>query len=624
MLNDLGTLYASLGELDQAKSAYQSALRLREAARDTAGQRETLVNLGQVHLLAHEYSIALATYDHALALSRDGPTQRVTGYALEGRAEALFHTGRKNDSLAALRESVADLHDVGDRSEEAYAWHTLGEVEVSIADYRKAVALAHEVGDRPGEAIYLNALAHLERDRGDLDGARASLEQALPIIEKTRADLSNPSLRASYLSVSRDAYELHVDVLAAMDRPGSGLDLAAFQSSERAHARNLLDEMGAGQSPVVEPVSLAEIRAEGLDSSTVLLEYLLGEKRSWLWFVSRDSFERFELPARAVLEHTALQLYTSLTARGVHPPNESLQQRADRWKQADTQAARAAATLKLALLGPLQKRLENRRVLLVGDGLLHLIPFTELGIGGEIVLTPSASVLVQSRRVSNAASKRVLILADPVFSAADPRVTGRIAASVTDFARLPLSRKEADEIASLLPRGQVEERLGFDASASNLRNPARTSFGTIHIATHSVLNGRNPELSGIVLSLVNRDGTSENGILRLRDIYNLRLPAELVTLSGCETALGKDVRGEGMIGLSHAFLYAGARRVVASLWKVEDSATAEFMRHFYLNMYRERLTPAAALHAAQADMRRDPRWRAPYYWAPFTIEGDWK
>ena len=145
----------------------------------------------------------------------------------------------------------------------------------------------------------------------------------------------------------------------------------------------------------------------------------------------------------------------------------------------------------------------------------------------------------------------------------------------------------------------------------------------IRIASHTLLNSQNPDLSGIVLTGVTSAGKAQDGFLRIRDIYRLRLTAELVTLSGCETALGKEVRGEGMIGLSHAFLYAGARRAVASLWKVEDSATAQFMIWFYGGMYEGGLKPAAALRAAQRRMREDPRWKAPYYWASFTIEGDW-
>jgi CHAT domain-containing protein len=361
-----------------------------------------------------------------------------------------------------------------------------------------------------------------------------------------------------------------------------------------------------------QTATLPEIRNGALDGNTVLLEYLLGDRRSWLWYVSPDSIERFELPPRAVLERLARQLYTDITARDLRIPSETADQRAIRLKQADERAATEALRLREAILGPVWNRLGRHRVVLVNDGLLHLVPFGALGVQGEIVLAPSASVLLELRRNSAPLSHSgpILLLADPVFDTAK-------------FARLSMSRSEANKIAALVPHGVADEKFGPQATTAVAHSPAFAHATAIHIASHTILNSDNPELSGIVLSQATGKENAENGFLRLRDIYALHLNAGLVTLSGCETALGKDVRGEGMIGLSYAFLYAGARRAVASLWKVEDAATEEFMTSFYTGIYRKGLTPAAALHAAQHEMRLDPRWRAPYYWASFTIEGDW-
>ncbi len=143
----------------------------------------------------------------------------------------------------------------------------------------------------------------------------------------------------------------------------------------------------------------------------------------------------------------------------------------------------------------------------------------------------------------------------------------------------------------------------------------------LHFASHALLNEKNPELSGIVLSLYNQQGRPQDGLLRSHEIYNLKLGADLVVLSACQTALGKEVRGEGLIGMLRGFMYAGAPRLVVSLWKVDDLATAELMSHFYCGMLRENLRPAAALRAAQAKMaqRRDP-----YYWAGFILQGEWR
>ena len=146
----------------------------------------------------------------------------------------------------------------------------------------------------------------------------------------------------------------------------------------------------------------------------------------------------------------------------------------------------------------------------------------------------------------------------------------------------------------------------------------------IHIATHGILNSRNPELSGLVMSLVDENGLPQNGFLRLHEIYNLDLPADLVVLSACQTGLGQEVRGEGLVGLTRGFMYAGAARVVVSLWNVDDAATAELMVNFYRGMLSEGLSPGSALRAAQVKMWEQKQWSAPYYWAAFTLQGEWR
>jgi CHAT domain-containing protein len=139
-----------------------------------------------------------------------------------------------------------------------------------------------------------------------------------------------------------------------------------------------------------------------------------------------------------------------------------------------------------------------------------------------------------------------------------------------------------------------------------------------------LINSVHPELSGLVLSLVDPQGRPQEGFLRLHDIYNLKLGADLVVLSACQTALGKDIRGEGLIGLTRGFMYAGAPRVVASLWEVDDRATAELMKRLYEGMLVRGLTPAAALRDAQLALRRDRRWSDPFYWGAFVLQGEWK
>ncbi|HEX6728927.1 MAG TPA: CHAT domain-containing protein, partial [Pyrinomonadaceae bacterium] len=163
----------------------------------------------------------------------------------------------------------------------------------------------------------------------------------------------------------------------------------------------------------------------------------------------------------------------------------------------------------------------------------------------------------------------------------------------------------------------------FEANRDNVLKSDLSQYSIVHFATHGLLDPKRPEHSGLLLSTITPDGKAQNGFLSLQDVYQLRAPVNLVVLSACQTGLGKDVRGEGLIGLTRGFMYAGASSVVASLWKVDDEATAELMKHLYSNMLEKGMTPAAALREAQNSIREQPLWRAPYYWAGFTLQGDY-
>jgi CHAT domain-containing protein len=260
----------------------------------------------------------------------------------------------------------------------------------------------------------------------------------------------------------------------------------------------------------------------------------------------------------------------------------------------------------------------------------------------EIITVPSASVIAVLRKETagrKPAPKILAVLADPVFSGNDARVAQQklqkstvanegsrsgIDAGLQDFERLRFSRNEADEIARLAPVGSTFKALDFDASRETVLKSELGQYRIVHFATHSLLDSEHPELSGVVLSLVDRAGRPQNGFLRLYDVYNLRLNSDLVVLSACQTALGGEIKGEGLIGLTRGFLYAGAPRVVASLWEIDDRTTAELMKRFYEGMLTQGQRPAAALRAAQTAMWKTKGWDAPYYWAAFTLQGEWR
>jgi CHAT domain-containing protein len=312
--------------------------------------------------------------------------------------------------------------------------------------------------------------------------------------------------------------------------------------------------------------------------------------------------------------------------------------------------------LSRMLLGPAAAELKNKRLLIVAEGVLQYVPFaalaepdeggTPLMVKHEIVTLPSASVLGVLRQETKErvpAPKSIAVFADPVFESNDARFSaktpetnllvapegGEVKRSANEsglmnFPRLRFSREEAKQVLKLAPRNQSLAALDFAANRDTATSSDLQDYRIVHFATHGIINSRHAELSGIVLSLVDQKGKPQNGFLRLYDVYNMNLKADLVVLSACQTALGRDIKGEGLIGLTRAFMYAGATRVVASLWQADDRGTAVFMSRFYEGLLSKGMSAPAALRSAQVSMYQDKRWQNPRYWAAFTIQGEWK
>jgi CHAT domain-containing protein len=399
-----------------------------------------------------------------------------------------------------------------------------------------------------------------------------------------------------------------------------------------------------------QPISLADIQTRLLDDRSLLLEYWLGEERSYLWAVTTTSIRGYTLPGRSRIEASARRFYDLLI--------ESRQ----RLARAETE--RAAIELGALLLGPVANDIGGRRLLIAADGILHYIPFAALSdpsaglesppspvrtgsraaaasagcppgarycpliAGHEMANLPSASALDVIRKEQGnrpAAARTLAIFSDPVFAASDPRVTAPASSAASSgFERLPFSRREADAIAALAPPDRTLKALDFEASRAAAERADLAGYRFVHFATHGVVDTARPELSGLVLSLVDRSGRPQEGFLRLPELYNLNLGADLVVLSACRTALGREIKGEGLVGLARGFMYAGSPRVVASLWDVRDQATAELMTHFYRGMLRDGLSPAAALRAAQIELWKSGTYEAPFYWAAFVLQGEWR
>ncbi len=389
------------------------------------------------------------------------------------------------------------------------------------------------------------------------------------------------------------------------------------------------------------PLTLPEIQQQVLDEDTLLLTYSLSRFGSYLWAVTKDGIKSYKLPKQTEIEAAANTFRESVLFDNGGDLSPGL-------------------PLSQMLLAPVADQLQGKRLLIVGDGVLQYVPFaalplpssptTPLLVQNEIVTLSSASTIaIQRQQLQNRSpvAKKLAVLADPVFSDDDSRFTQTQSQQNTEksdnfaltraarnlgledfltpiFNRLRYTRTEAETILALVPENQQMKAFDFEASREFATHPNLAEYQIVHLATHGLLDPVNPELSGVVLSLLDESGQTQNGFLRLNDIFNLNLPAELVVLSACQTGLGENVKGEGLVGLTRGFMYAGARRVVVSLWAVDDLATSEVMAKFYQKMLNQDQNPVVALREAQLEMWNSQQRRSPYYWAAFTIQGDWK
>src|SRR6185436_4927247 len=648
-LLNIGVAWAQLGDHRRAIALFERALPISRALGDRGRELALLIYLGGAHRDAGETAAAMKDLKAGLELSRQLGLRRFEAIALNHLALIVYNARRFGEALEYHEQLLRIHRETGNVRGEANSLMNLGATLGSMgqcvparARVVEALALARRTEDRLYEGAALSGLARIDREEGLIVDALEHANAALEIAESVRSTFSAQQIRAAFLSSVRDQYELQVELYMLLHRraPAAGFDALALQASEHARARGLLETLEEARAgirdavDIVDPAapSVEEIR-QLLDDDTVLVEYSLGDPRSYTWVVTRGSLRSFELPARTAIDALARRVHALLSARQSPKP----------------EVEAALAELSRMIVAPIASELRARRVVIAAEGALQYIPFaalpatsprTPLIADHEIVAIPSAATLALLRRGENAGTpeKTLIVLADSVFSAHDPRIERAKAAalkqtgaasdlrrSLERMQRLPFTRLEADSIARFVPPASLRKTLDFEASRETAVGDEIRRYRIVHFATHAVLDSEHPELSGIVLSLFDRGGRPQDGFVRLSDIYRLRLPAELVVLSACRTALGKEIKGEGLIGLTRGFMHAGAPRVVASLWKVDDRATAELMRRFYEGMLGpRRLRPAEALRAAQLEMRGTAMWRQPYYWAGFLLQGEWR
>jgi CHAT domain-containing protein/tetratricopeptide (TPR) repeat protein len=606
VLTQIGLAYINLGKLDKALQSFQQAYDLQKGGNDLDNQANTLVGFGLVYIRQHNFRDALGYFRKALKIYQD-----------------------RNDSL---QQAVAFMN---------IGW-TLGSLqryEDATDSFRRALVLVRYLRNPVLEGGVLLGFAWTERLRGNLSGAQLQAEKALKLVELTRSGIPNQVQRISYLAGVQDFYEFLIGTLLDQHDLRRSPDLLerALQVSESARSRGLLDTLGASAASRLSPVLTArEIQQQVLDSGTILLEYSLGEQKSYLFLVTSSDIKRFDLPPREELEARAKDTYEALAKVGTFR---------DR-----IQAIQKAKDLSRLLIGPVADQLGDKRLLIVPAGALQLIPFGALPdptapafktnsgavwpeplfLRHDVMHEPSASVLAGIRKVGKSrlpASGMLAALGDAVFELDDDRILRPFMKVgigsdpvLGHLDRLPASGQEAEAITSGLPSKKILKALGFDANRDLFVSGRLADFRVLHIATHAYYSAQHPELSAMVLSRFDRKGRARQGLLRIEDVMAMDLRSDLVVLSACSSGLGKDVRGEGIVGWPWAFLSAGASEVVMSLWDVPDPSTAEFMAKFYENM-ASGISSGRALRETQIQMWKDQK--SPKTWAGFAALGEW-
>jgi len=704
ILSDLSRACIADGKLQLAIQYAENERRIAADLHLDVMVSQALRDTGEAYMAAGKVDEALRLFTQAIDPKLAGPHTTTHADTAIELGRALERLGRTKDALAAYQDSAAVSHELGTARSEAEARYRMatilaaqGQLDAALAQIEQAVPLIEALRTRVSpddtrtlwfasfHSIYtldIDLLMQLSAQRADPALAQRAFQRAELSIARSFVELlheahvdkgNNQALASEAASVRRllaDATEKESELLASK-RDRLAINNLSTQIADLHERSKQIQAQLRAEDPEyfkLQVGSLDVTQAQALiGDDDLILEYSLGSPHSYLWAIGKGGFASYALPAETEIEPLVRKFRRAAVA-----PNPELQRYLDSDGVAETAAdeERLAASLGHMLLAPVPNLSRFKRIVVVADGTLQYLPFSVLiadnssaaSAGAkriaddhEVINLPSMTALavLRSRRnLDRSATNGLVVFADPVFEADDPRIEAAApthafrtspsvhatrsstpALAVTrgvsrrsadhGLPRLPGTRHEADVIQAAAPAEHTTILLGFDANREQATSAAMGGYRFIHFATHSVFDDEHPESSGVILSMFKRDGAPEDGTLRLRNIYDLKLSADLVVLSACDTALGKSIEGEGIVGLTRGFMYAGSPRVMATLWRVDDDATSEFMKDFYEAIFARSVSPAAALRQAQAEMRQQPRFHSPYYWGAFILEGEW-
>lgn len=594
----IAQVYQTQGKLDDALRFYQRSLQTFNALNDHIDRSVTLFAMGQLEMKRGNYDVAeshfrqsIETTESIRSMSSTRDLTAAFSATVHDRYLQYIHClMRRND-----KQAVVQAFEI---SESARAR--------SLAEFLRGTETNLLAGMDPDLSKQEKSLRHLIRAKEDARVSLVAGEYEKAELEKSDAELAQ--LKQQYETVSAtisDRYPAYEQITRSR-----GWDLARIQQQ------------------VVN------------DDDTILLEYIVGLDKSYVWAITRNSVTAHEISGD--VSKPAEDVY-NLLKEPVQAGN-------------DNQLAQAAQSLSQMILTPVADQLDKRRIIVIADGTLNYIPFQMLPSPSanseplvarhEIINAPSASILGELREevaVRGVRSKVLAAFGNPAFgpateqaASASPQPGEHLRYALRDIdlnrdsfdlsaiGQLFYAEREINSLREIATPEATFSATGFAANRQQLFSLDFSQYAILHFATHGLLDPKRPEHSGILLSTVDDHGKELKGFIGLQDVYSLRAPVDLVVLSACQTGLGKEIRGEGLVGLTRGFMYAGATTVVASLWKVHDEATSELMKRFYTEMLQNRKTPDEALRIAQNSIRETPQWSAPHYWAGFTLQGEYR
>jgi CHAT domain-containing protein len=644
----LGHLAALTGDYKRARPLLEDALAAARTSENRRSVTVALEGLGDASFRSGQVDEARTYFRNALVEATAIQSPREQAISGIGLARAEMAAGDLEDASiharAALRALESERSGLSSPEVRASYLSTAGD------DYRAAVEILMALdGRKPHAGFAEEAFSISERGRARslLDALSAARVKVSP---DAGAGLRDAESSGRALLDEKAEYLIRLLARKHTDAQASAAETELARAEDlykQAQQRVWRASPRYAELVRASPAGIAEVQ-KAMPDGAALLEYSLGETASVVWIVTKSSAHAECLAPRKEIEPLALAAVNALTEPGRSPAGETIAARRERLQRAAAEFSKTSAELSRRLWPASLSSVKATRIWIVPDGALQYVPFAALPLGGapivdsvEVSTLPSASAMLYLGSRVRAPIEKVAVFADPVFSADDPRVRGGVAAAAdvsspvassaftpraADFDldslhRLRFSRQEAEEIAAVAGSARVRVEMDFAANRENALSAASSKVSILHFATHALLDEKRPELSGIVLSLVGPDGRPRNGFLRLVDIYQWRINAQLVVLSACRTGLGTRLENEGQIGLVRGFFYAGASDVLATLWSVDDRATAIFMGKFYQALLRDKLPPSSALRRAQNEMRKDGRWSDAFYWSAFSLIG---